>query len=91
MMRSTAALAVISTFVAGAPALAQDRSPLHGSLTPGAHAVGFSIVEMTDPTRYDRPERDANGPVDPAARARRLKVHLWYRRGPDRRRRPWRA
>ena len=78
MTRSAAALALISTFVAGALAHAQDRSPLHGSLTPGAHPVGFSIVEMTDPTRYVRPERDANGPVEPAARARRLKVHLWY-------------
>jgi len=78
MTRLAAALAVISTFVSSAPVQAQDRSPLHGGLVPGAHAVGFSIVEMTDPTRYSRPERDANGPVDPAARARRLKVHLWY-------------
>ena len=46
----------------------ERRSPLHGSLTAGPHAVGFTTVAMSDATRPQ-----AGGP-----RARDLVVHVWY-------------
>jgi hypothetical protein len=78
MTRRVAALAITAVMWAGSSAMAQGTSPLHGSLVPGPHGVGFTILDVIDPTRYSRPERDANGPIDLASRARQLKLHVWY-------------
>lgn len=62
-----------------APALAADShsSPLHGALPRGAHAVGFTRLQLTDVTRpMTRPGEDAA--ASPDTRARRLDVHVWY-------------
>ncbi len=69
---------------AAGSAAAQEplRSPLHGALVSGAHDVGFTRIQIADATRpVRRPEDGAEG--SPAARARRIDVHVWYpaRRG----------
>src|SRR5690349_9385003 len=74
--RSVAAGLVLLLCAAG-PVLAADsaRSPLHGALPAGRHAVGFTRLSMADPTRPSRPAPE-NGP--PEARARRIDVYVWY-------------
>jgi hypothetical protein len=60
---------------------AQQRpstSPLHGALEPGRHAVGFTTLELRDPTRYDRPKVDQAGNPAAGNRLRRFTVHVWY-------------
>ena len=65
----------------GQPAVADPAapSPFHGHLQAGPHAVGFTILKLTDPSRPVRADRDAAGsPVAMSARARQIDVHLWY-------------
>lgn len=59
-------LTLALVFVA-AGSRAEDRSPLHGSLVPGPHPVGFTTIRMTDPTRPQG-----------TARVRALVAHVWY-------------
>ena len=72
---------VVAIFALGAPVEpvpAQSRSPLFGSLTPGARGVGFMKREMRDSTRFDLPKVDSLGRPQTADRSRRLTVHIWY-------------
>jgi hypothetical protein len=64
------------------PALAADtaRSALHGSLNPGPHAVGFTILGIADPSRPSRPATETDSAPD--SRARRIAVHVWYPAAP---------
>ena len=70
------AVAALGSSTARLPA--QGRSPLFGSLVPGAHAVGFMKREMRDSTRFDLPKLDSTGRPRTADRSRRLTVHVWY-------------
>ena len=72
--------AAVLTFVAPA-AVAQrtsSRSPLHGALAPGRYAVGFTKIELRDPTRYEGPKVDRDGRPVTTDRTRRFTVHVWY-------------
>jgi hypothetical protein len=64
-------LTTASGFAQGA-----GRSPLHGALPAGPHAVGFTRLQLADPTR-PRPNVDEQEP-GPSDRARRITVHVWY-------------
>jgi hypothetical protein len=57
---------------------AAPASPLHGALVPGRYAVGFTKLELRDPTRFDRPKVDRDGRPTTGDRARRFTVHVWY-------------
>lgn len=73
-LSSLLACAILSI---GAPALAQPAPPrLPGGLDSGPHAVGFRLVTVEDATRLTggRAAPDGRGP----ARARTLRVHVWY-------------
>ena len=52
------------------------KSPLHGALPRGAHAVGFTRLQLADATRPARAAGDERS--SPASRARRIDVHVWY-------------
>jgi hypothetical protein len=55
------------------------RSPLHGTLQPGRHGVGFTVLKLSDPSRPVRADRDSSGaPVAMVDRARAIDVHVWY-------------
>ena len=81
MNRLCLSATVVAIFALGAPVEpvpAQSRSPLFGSLTPGARGVGFMKREMRDSTRFDLPKVDSLGRPQTADRSRRLTVHIWY-------------
>ena len=63
------------------PALSANshQSPLHGSLPRGAHAVGFTSLQLADTRPVKASGDDA---LSPAARARRIDVHIWYPAAP---------
>ena len=71
------------------PVLAADshQSPLHGSLPRGAHAVGFTRLQLADNTRPARPIGDA-AQASQTSQARRIDVHVWYPQLPVRPSRP---
>ena len=77
-------LALVSVSLAAAwlhavPSFPADthQSPLHGALPRGAHAVGFTRLQLADPSRPTyAPAGDAA--LTPSARARRIDVHIWY-------------
>ena len=62
------------------PTLAADsqQSPLHGTLPRGTHAVGFSRLQLADPSRPARRTSGTDTMKSPASRARRIDVHVWY-------------
>ena len=80
MNRSQLLASIISSLALAfsAELAAQGRSPLFGSLVPGAHAVGFMKRELRDSTRFDLPKTDSAGRPQTADRSRRLVVHVWY-------------
>ena len=69
---------LLGLWLSGTSLLAQNRSPLFGSLVPGAHAVGFMKRELRDSARLDLPKLDSAGRPQTADRSRRLVVHIWY-------------
>jgi len=71
-------VAILALGASVEPVSAQTRSPLFGSLAPGAHGVGFMKREMRDSTRFDLPKVDSLGRLQIADRSRRLTVHIWY-------------
>ena len=74
----TTRLAFGMALLVAVPAFAADtaRSPLHGTLAPGPHDVGFTTIQIADASRPSRPAPD--GASAPDARARRIVVHVWY-------------
>ena len=67
-MTRSIALALAAAVVIPSVAYAEGtRSPLHGSLVPGPHPVGFTTIRMTDPTRPQG-----------TSRARAIVAHIWY-------------
>ena len=74
----TRRLGLCMALLVAVPAFAADtaRSPLHGTLAPGPHAVGFTKIEIADASRPSR--RALEGASTPDARARRIVVHVWY-------------
>jgi hypothetical protein len=67
-MTATLVVGTLLAISSLAAAPENGRSPLHGSLEPGPHGVGFTTVRMEDATR----------PQSPSKRARGLTVHVWY-------------
>lgn len=80
LWRAGVAWAIVAT--AASAQRSTSTSPLHGSLVPGRYAVGFTKIELRDPTRYDRPKVDRDGRPVSTDRARRFTVHVWYPAAP---------
>jgi hypothetical protein len=67
-MTATLVVGTLLAISSLAAAPENGRSPLHGSLEPGPHGVGFTTIRMEDATR----------PQSASKRARGLTVHVWY-------------
>ena len=55
-----------------------QTSSLFGELKPGQYGVGFTKIQLKDPTRSDLPKRDRAGKIETADRAHKIEVHIWY-------------
>ena len=83
LVRTLMLAAGLSGFGVSAEANPAVRSPLHGTLGAGPHAVGFRTVSVVDATRPSGPKRDASGvALSPERRGRRIDVHVWYPASP---------
>jgi tetratricopeptide (TPR) repeat protein len=76
--RAARVLWVTTALAVGLPRVAAPQpSPLFDNMALGPHAVGFTVVSLSDPSRPSKPERDAAG--QPAAdRSRTFRALVWY-------------